>query len=85
MATFIVGDQHGEAKVPQPLCFGCNKKPEELDEYIEQGELNDMSPSAFVCLFEGTLNRVNGHFLCTPCYVDAGAPSRPFPQRWTTP
>ena len=32
---------------------------------------------------EGTLNRKNGHFLCTQCYINAGMPTSP--QGWTCP
>lgn len=86
MTIFIVGDdQTPETEVPQPVCIGCDRRPEELAEYVEQGEIHSMSPSAFVCLFEGTLNRSNGHFLCTPCYIRYGSPSGLYPNRWIAP
>ena len=84
--TFTKGDSQGrEWIIPQPVCTGCGKKPEELAEYKDEGRRNKMSPSAFVVLMEGTLNYANGHFLCTPCYCDAGCPSRPHPGRWVAP
>jgi len=64
-------------------CIGCNKRPSELSEYIEAAKENDMDPDAYVWTEEGTLNRVNGHFLCTGCYVKAGMPSGP--NGWTAP
>lgn len=84
--TFTRGDHTGRQYViPQPICTGCNKMPEDLAEYREAGLDSGMSPSAFVVLQEGTLNYANGHFLCTPCYVDAGSPSKPYPNRWVAP
>jgi hypothetical protein len=32
---------------------------------------------------EGTYDDVTGAFLCDRCYIRAGQPSFPFPQRWT--
>lgn len=32
---------------------------------------------------EGTYNHENGHFLCTPCYIEAGMPSSP--RGWRAP
>lgn len=60
---------------PTPICTGCNTKASDLPEYIEQGAENDMSAEAFVRSEEGTYNHVNGHFLCTACYIAAGMPT----------
>lgn len=65
-------DEFGQVR---PLCIGCNKRPEEIEEYVEMGDVESMTPNSFVLLFEGTLNRSNGHFLCTDCYEKAGSPS----------
>lgn len=65
------------------LCIGCNKPPAELDEYSGVAEIEDMSPDDYVWEEEGTLNRENGHFLCTDCYVRAGMPSTP--RGWVAP
>lgn len=65
------------------LCIGCGKQPDEIEEYVEMGKAEDMSPDEFVRREEGTLNRDNGHFLCTECYVAAGMPSNPF--GWVAP
>ncbi len=59
----------------EPVCPYCGKSPDQLDEYVDMGRENKMSPSAFVAMFEGTFNRENGHFACTPCYVDIGMPT----------
>lgn len=73
-------DQFGQVK---PICVGCNKRPEDLVEYQDMGELHGMTANSFVLMFEGTLNKDNGHFLCSPCYIEAGCPSSP--QGWVAP
>lgn len=59
----------------EPICVGCNKRPDELEEYIEAAAECAMTPDDYVREEEGTFNKANGHFLCTPCYVAAGQPS----------
>jgi hypothetical protein len=59
------------------ICTGCNKKPAELEEYRQYAALEEMTPDEYVWREEGTVNRENGHFLCTPCYVKAGCPTAP--------
>lgn len=66
-----------------PRCVGCNKRPIEIEEYVEIAAIEDMSPDDYVRQEEGTYNRENGHFLCTDCYVNAGMPSSP--RGWTAP
>ena len=61
----------------KPLCIGCGKHPDELEEYVEIAKEEGMTPDEFVRKEEGTYNRENGHFLCTPCYAKAGMPSSP--------
>jgi hypothetical protein len=73
---------------PDLFCVGCGKTPSELSEYIsaakeEASGVADMTPDDYVWQEEGTLNRENGHFLCTPCYVKAGMPSSP--RGWVAP
>lgn len=65
---------------PLSSCNGCNRTAAEIPEYTpeftgEEGPLAD--PERYVWAEEGTLNRENGHFLCTECYLRAGAPSAP--------
>jgi hypothetical protein len=63
--------------MPIPICVGCNKRPEEINEYKELATEYGISPDAVVLSEEGTYNFENGHFLCTDCYVSAGMPSLP--------
>ena len=67
------------------ICIGCKKKPDEIEEYIEMAATEEMTPDEYVASEEGTFNQENGHFLCTDCYIEAGRPSRPFPDRWIAP
>ena len=69
--------------IDRPLCVGCNKHPDEIEEYVEIAEIEKMSPDDYVRQEEGTYNHENGHFLCTICYVRAGMPSSP--RGWKTP
>jgi hypothetical protein len=66
-----------EKTLPQPICIGCNKKPAELDEYVECADDEGCTPDEYVRSEEGTFNRENGHFLCTDCYIKAGMPASP--------
>ena len=59
------------------LCVGCNKTPDQLSEYIDAAADAGMTPDEYVRSEKGTLNRDNGHFLCTDCYIRAGMPSSP--------
>jgi len=77
--------------IQKPVCQGCGKHPDELDEYIDaamhygrslvgEGEerlVGPCTPDDYVRREEGTYNPANGHFLCTSCYCDAGMPSSP--------
>jgi hypothetical protein len=76
-SSFATGARH------EVICIGCGKKPAELAEYVEMAEIEDMTPDDYVRSEEGTYNRDNGHFLCSPCYVDAGMPSSP--RGWVAP
>lgn len=62
-----------------PICVGCNKSPEEIDEYIAIAENygDGTTPTQFVKEEEGTYNPKNGHFTCTKCYIKMGQPSSP--------
>lgn len=65
------------------LCIGCNKTPEQIEEYWPEFTGEEMNAEDYVWDQEGTLNRANGHFMCTPCYIAAGQPSGP--QGWVAP
>jgi hypothetical protein len=76
-----------------PICIGCTKKPEALDEYVDAvvselapGETyDDQDVKRYVIQNEGTYNPQNGHFMCTDCYIINGQPSRPAPDHWVAP
>lgn len=68
-----------------PICVGCKKHPYEIEEYVESAGEEEMSANDYVKEEEGTYNPKNGHFLCTDCYIEAGMPSLPYPQRWVAP
>ena len=74
-----------EEKPIEPLCTGCNKHPEEIEEFVEAAKEEAMTPAEYVRKEEGTYNQANGHFLCTVCYIEAGMPSRPYPDSWKAP
>lgn len=57
-----------------PICIGCNKRPDEIDEYLDEEVLDGMTPNNYVRKEEGTYNAVNGHFYCTRCYIKARMP-----------
>lgn len=78
----------------RPFCIGCNQYADELPEYINATKaeidgdpediiVSDDEVNDYVRHGEGTYNRENGHFLCTPCYVKAGMPSSP--RGWRAP
>ena len=76
----------------EPVCIVCGVRAIDLHEYIEAifdhpdadipmlGTLNEddaQAVRAYVRTEEGTYNKANGHFTCTPCYADIGMPSSP--------
>lgn len=71
------------SKLPELMCIGCGKTPDELSEYVSSAEVEGMTPDEYVWREEGTLNPHNGHFLCDSCYISAGMPSSP--TGWTAP
>jgi hypothetical protein len=66
-----------------PVCVICCCNPDELSEYTEPAAELNISANEYVRKEEGTFNRQNGHFLCTPCYVVASQPSGP--NGWVAP
>lgn len=69
---------------PELQCIGCGKSPSEIGEYIVSGAENGMTPDDYVWEEEGTLNRANGHFACTECYIEMGMPTG-VGRRWVAP
>jgi hypothetical protein len=64
-------------------CIGCEKTPDQIDEYTEMAALEEMTPEQYVKVEEGTYNPENGHFACTSCYIRMGMPSSP--RGWKAP
>lgn len=58
-----------------PICTGCNKRPEELEDFADWEDEGYESSDDMCRQEEGTYNPENGHFLCTPCYIKAGMPA----------
>jgi hypothetical protein len=68
----------------EPRCILCGKRPEEIQEYVDQAAhenvqhpLEDVTPSQWCAENEGTYNPANGHFACTEDYIKLGMPSAP--------
>ncbi len=57
-----------------PRCANCKEKAEDLPEYIEASERENMSVNDYVLLYEGTFNQTNAHFLCWDCWNLLGQP-----------
>jgi hypothetical protein len=72
-------------KQPDPICTGCNKRPDEIGEYVTSAKWDGITPDEYVRTEEGTYNSKNGHFLCTDCYIAADYPSKPGRGRWVAP
>lgn len=68
-----------------PICIGCHKRPNEIDEYKDIAKAENCTPDEFVKREEGTYNNDNGHFLCTACYIKAGQPTGKNGRRWIAP
>lgn len=63
------------AKESQISCIGCEKTPDEIEEYIEYGKMEEVTPTQFVIENEGTYNGfLKNRFYCTSCYIKAGQP-----------
>lgn len=63
---------------PDIRCIGCNKRPEELSEYVEAAKEEKMDPTDYVIIDEGTFNKFEKNkFYCTSCYIKAGMPLNP--------
>ena len=69
----------------RPICIGCGKRPDEIEEYVEAAADygRKITPDAYVRREEGTYNPENGHFACTTCYCAMGMPS--LPRGWIAP
>lgn len=71
--------------LPELECFNCHRRPAQIEEYIDAGFQEHMTPEEFVWREEGTLNKGNGHFCCTSCYIVLGMPTAGPGQHWVAP
>ena len=66
------------------VCVRCRLKPAQLSEYVSAAiEWDYKTAAEYVIGEEGTFNKDNGHFLCTPCYIKADCPTAP--NGWVAP
>ena len=56
-------------------CPYCDKKPQEIEEYVEGAKLENVTPEHYVELDEGTYDRRTKLFCCTTCYIKVGMPT----------
>lgn len=56
------------------ICPYCNRKPNEIQEYVEAANENEMSPHEYVRMDEGTYHPQTDLFCCTDCYIKVGMP-----------
>lgn len=69
--------------MPGPICTYCNRRPNEIEEYVMMAKELEITPDDYVRMEEGTYNPINGHFACDSCYIRIGMPSGP--QGWVAP
>lgn len=62
--------------IKAPICYGCQKHPSEIEEYVEAAKEHDATPDWFVKVIEGTYDRQYNtqFFICTDCYIEMGEP-----------
>lgn len=70
---------------PDPVCIGCHRTPEDIEDYGQLAREAGITPSAYVRHEEGTYNPANGHFACDACYISMGMPARSDGRRWVAP
>lgn len=57
------------------VCIVCGKKANDLIEYVELAEMEGYKDAnEAVVKNEGTYNKEDNTFYCTPCYIKAGLP-----------
>lgn len=59
---------------PVVKCKECNKKPIEIQEYIDMAKEEEMGIEEYVIENEGTYNPDTKLFLCTDCYIKLEMP-----------
>ncbi|MFA1819035.1 hypothetical protein ACDX78_02325 [Virgibacillus oceani] len=55
-------------------CPFCKRKPNEIPEYVQQANQEEMSPVEYVRMDEGTYHPQTDLFCCTDCYIKQGMP-----------
>ena len=55
-------------------CKVCNRVPGKIQEYVDGGSDENITPVDYVRYNEGTYNKACGHFYCTMCYIAVGMP-----------
>lgn len=55
-------------------CRCCNRKAEEIPEIIAYAKYEGFTPDEFAQM-DGTYTKTFDTFVCTDCYLNAGAPS----------
>jgi len=58
----------------QAFCIRCEKTPPDILEYSPEMTGEKLDADTYVWRNEGTLNKSNGHFYCTDCYIKVGMP-----------
>ena len=57
------------------ICPYCERKPDQIHEYIGMANEDETNPYNAVIQNEGTYCRHTGCFTCTSCYMKIGTPS----------
>lgn len=55
-------------------CLKCQRKPDEIQEYVDLAADDGVTPERFVKTGEGTFDPRTGYFWCTDCYIKLGMP-----------
>ncbi|MEK3909663.1 hypothetical protein [Oceanobacillus sp. FSL W7-1309] len=56
------------------ICPYCNRKPNEIPEYQQGAQENEMNPIEYVRMDEGTYHVQTDLFCCSDCYFSQGMP-----------
>ena len=55
-------------------CKVCGRRPDEIQEYIDEASYERITPEQYMIQEEGTFNPKTGLFYCTDCYIKIGMP-----------
>lgn len=56
-------------------CPYCDRKPHEIQEYIDGAKQENCTPEQYVISEEGTYDGRTKLFACTSCYINIGMPT----------